>query len=76
MPAGIYITALEEASDAAAKGIEPGDILISMDGIRLSDMDALKSALLGYEIGDSVTVIIYRGGRQYSVTLTLHESTN
>ena len=76
MPAGIYITALEENSDAALKGIEPGDILISMDGIRIKDMDTLKSALHGYEIGDSVTVIIYRSGRQYSVSLTLHESTN
>ena len=76
MPAGIYITALEENSDAAAKGIEPGDILISIEGIRVTDMDSLKSALLNYEIGHCVNVIIYRGGRQYSVSLTLHESTN
>ena len=75
MPAGVYITELEETSDAAAKGIKPGDILISINDIRITDMDSLKSALLNYEIGDTVTVIIYRGGRQYSVSLTLHEST-
>ncbi len=75
MPAGVYITALDENSDAARKGIEAGDILISINDVRVQDMDSLKSALLDYAIGDTVTVIIYRSGRQYSVTLTLQEAT-
>ncbi len=75
MPAGLYITQLEEGSNAAAKGIEPGDILLSIDGTRVTDMDSMKSALLNHKIGDAVTVVIYRAGRQYSVSLILHEST-
>ena len=76
MPAGIYITELDPQSDAAAKGIEPGDILVSIDDYRITDMDSLKSALYNYAIGDSVRVGIHRSGKQYSVLLTLHESTN
>jgi len=76
MPAGIYITSLLDGCDAAKAGIEPGDILISIDDTRLTDMDAMKQLLYGYEIGDTVTVIIYRSGRQYSIELTLEESTN
>ena len=75
MPAGLYITELEENCEAEQKGIEPGDILISIDDNRITGMDSLKSALLNYAVGDTVTVIIYRGGTQYSVSLTLHEST-
>ena len=76
MPAGVYITELEADSDAALKGIEKGDILLSIDDNRITDMDTLRTTLYSYSIGDSVQVVIYRGGRQYSVTLTLHESTN
>ena len=75
MPAGLYITELEEHSDAAAKGIEPGDILTAVNGERITDMDTLKSLLLSFEVGDTVTVTVYRKGTLYDVTLTLHEST-
>ena len=76
MPAGLYITAVDNSSDAARAGIEPGDILLSIDEERVTDPDTLKELLYSYEIGDTVTVIIYRGGRQYSAELTLKESTN
>ena len=76
MPAGLYITEVAEDSDAHDAGIEPGDILLSIDENRITDPETLKQLLYSYEIGDTVTVIIYRGGRQYSVELTLKESTN
>ena len=74
MPAGLYITELEDQSDAAQKGMEPGDILISVDGNRITDTESLQTLLYGYEVGDTVNVIIYRGGHQYTADLTLHES--
>ena len=75
MPAGLYITALEPGSPAERCGIEPGDLLISIDDHRITDEESYKTALYNYAIGDTVTVIIYRSGNQYSVSLTLHEST-
>ena len=74
MPAGLYITELEDNSDAALKGMEEGDILISVDGNRITDTESLQTLLYNYEVGDTVNVIIYRGGRQYTADLTLHES--
>ncbi len=76
MPAGLYITELDESSDAALSGIAEGDILLNIDDYRITSMDELKAALYNYETGDDVLVVIYRGGRQYSVTLTLHEAKN
>ena len=74
MPSGLYISEVDASSDAALAGIEPGDILISVDGTRISSQDDLNTVLYGCEVGDTVQVIIYRSGRQYSVTLTLTES--
>ena len=74
LPQGIYITQVEEDSDAAAKGIAPGDILLQLQNTRITDTDALQSALYAYEAGDTVTVIIYRSGRQYSLDITLGQS--
>ena len=73
LPAGMYITAVEEGSPAAACGIEPGDILVSINDTRITDMDSLKTVLYGHEVGDTVTITIYRSGQTGSATVTLAE---
>ena len=74
MPPGIFITELDPASDAARKGIQNGDILSAINGIRITSMDDLNTVLYGCQVGDTVEVIIHRSGRQYLVDLTLAES--
>ena len=74
MPAGLYITHVEIGSDAHEKGIEYGDILISINNQRITDMDSLNTVLYAHNAGDTVNVVIYRSGKQYSLTLTLHEN--
>ena len=76
LPAGMYIESVEEGSDAEAKGLEPGDILISVDNVRISSMEDLRIHLSNYAVGDTVQILIYRGGRQYTAQLTLHEAKN
>ena len=73
MPAGLYINHVDGSSSAAAAGIEAGDILISINGTRITSQDDLDFLLYAYEVGATVQVIIYRSGRQYSVNLTLTE---
>ena len=74
MPAGLYITHVDTGSDAHEKGIEYGDILISINNQRITDMDSLNTVLYAHNAGDTVNVVIYRSGKQYSLTLTLHEN--
>ena len=74
MPAGLYITQVLLDSDAASRGIIPGDILISIDNTRITNMDDLNSMIYNYNPGDSVTVVFYRQGFQYQVNLTLAEA--
>ncbi len=74
LPAGLYITEVASGSYAAYYGIEPGDILLAIDEERITDMDGLNAVLYKHQVGDVVTVLIYRGGQQYSVELTLTEN--
>lgn len=73
LPAGLYITRVERGSDAYAKGIEDGDILISIGTNRITTMDEMKSAIYGCQVGDTVTAVVYRNGQQYEINLTLTE---
>ena len=73
MPAGVYITHVENGSDAQRVGIEEGDLLLSVGGVRVTSYDELRSAILAWEVGDTVEVVVFRGGQQYLVELTLSE---
>lgn len=71
LPAGFYITEVAPGSSAAEEGIEEGDILIGLDGIRISSSDELSDALYAHQAGDCVEVVLYRNYAQLTVTLTL-----
>ena len=74
LPEGLYITEVAEGSDAEVQGIQPGDILLQLGDTRVKGPDDLATLLYGLEVGEAVDVIIYRSGRQYSVTLTVGEA--
>jgi len=74
LPAGLYITNVEPGSDAHDKGIEDGDILLSVNNQRITTMEELKSVLFDCEVGEIVEAIVYRGGERYRVALILHEN--
>ncbi len=76
LPQGLYITEVREGSAADAVGIAVDDILIAIDNTVITSSEVLKTVLYGYAPGDQVQLLIYRGGRQYSVTVTLGEATN
>ena len=73
LPAGVHVTDVEYGSDAYNVGIEEGDLILSVGGIRVTSFDELRSATLNFQVGDTVEVVVYRGGQQYRVELTLSE---
>ncbi len=74
LPAGVYVTGVEEGSAAQTAGLSAGDILLSINGIRVSSVDDLNSALLSLNAGDTVSITIYRNQKQYSTILTLDQA--
>ena len=73
LPAGLYITDVESGCDADVKGIQDGDILLSIGDSRVTTMEDLNAALQPHDVGDVVTVVVYRSGQQYQLDLTLTE---
>jgi len=71
LPSGVIITGILEDSDAHQKGLEPDDVIVEFDGIRVSSLDDLVAAKDDCEAGDNVELTIYRGGRYYRVQITL-----
>ncbi len=69
LPAGLYITKNPENTNIRAK-----DILISVDGIRVTNEDELTEALYSHQVGDTVQLGFYRDGRQFTVEYALKEA--
>ena len=74
LPAGVLITEVQRGGSAHTAGLRIGDIILGLNGTRVSDMDTLATALYACAAGESVTLSIYRTGIQQNVTLTLGEA--
>ena len=73
MPAGILITAVDPASDAAAKGLSRGDILMSLGGKQITSLDILEQILYASTPGDALKATVYRDGMEFAVTIVVGE---
>ena len=75
IPQGLYLNGVAPGSDAAHLGIEPGDILVSLDGEAINTQNQLDILVNSLEIGDTVTAVFYRNGEEQTFTLTVTEYT-
>ena len=67
LPTGLYVSAVEEKSDAAAKGIQQGDIITAVNGnpaSATSDILTVKNTL---SVGDTIAFTIWRDGETFDV---------
>ena len=60
LPNGAFVRNVEKNSPAAEGGIQPGDIIVEVDGTVVSSNSDLISKLGGYQEGDSISVKVYR----------------
>ena len=73
LPGGLYVSAVSEGSDAWAKGIRQGDIVVAVNGepaMSTEDIVNVKNAL---QVGDSITFTIWRDGETFDVDVVLTE---
>jgi S1-C subfamily serine protease len=70
---GLMILSVERASAAEDAGLQLGDILMSLGGAPVGDIDELQAALRGDAVGRSVNALIVRGGEVVQKTITIRE---
>ena len=73
IPKGLYVTEVQSGSPAEEAGMLAGDIILSADGSAVTDMESLDTQLYTHAPGDSMVLVVYRNGRQGTLTVTLTE---
>lgn len=71
LPTGLYVSAVEEKSDAAAKGIQQGDIITAVNGSPASATSDILTVKNTLGVGDTITFTIWRDGETFDVDVTL-----
>jgi predicted metalloprotease with PDZ domain len=69
-PAGVELTAVVEGGPAQRAGLHPGDVLIAVDRLKVSDRN-LKRRLARFEAGERITASVFRGDELVEVGLVL-----
>ncbi|NCE65378.1 PDZ domain-containing protein [Pseudoflavonifractor sp. 524-17] len=68
---GLLLTMVLEGSPAQAAGLQPGDLLVAVDGVSLAEgRGAQGSERLKGEAGTQVRITYRRAGTEYTVTIT------
>ena len=70
---GIYVKTLENFSAAEKAGIKVGDVIVKADGQDIETMDELNEIKNKKEIGDKITLTIWRNGKTQDIEVTLQE---
>ena len=60
IPNGVYIFSLDPKGPAEKAGLQPGDIIVEMDGQVITDVETLKGMVAEHNDGDIVTLIVWR----------------
>jgi len=68
---GVRLTGVRAESPADKAGLKAGDIIVEFAGKPVNDLYAYTDALYAQQPGDTVDVIVLRGGERVTVKVTL-----
>ena len=70
-PAGALIASVAPGGPAEHAGLKPGDVVVSVDGQAVDDVNAFDYRFATKPLGGTATLGALRGGRELSVTVAL-----
>ena len=76
LPDGLYGVSVAEGSDAAAKGLAEGDVITAIDGKGVTTTAQVGEIIAGLEVGDTITMTVYRNGETFDVEVALVETSD
>ncbi len=68
---GAQVTALASGSPAGRVGLRANDVIVAIDGEAITGVFDLRDRLDEHEGGDQVTLVVQRGNREVTLTVTL-----
>ena len=73
IPAGAAVQAVSDGSPAAEAGLQPGDVITSVNGTEITGSSDLVSLVSEAAIGDTLAMTVYRQGSTMELTVTVGE---
>jgi serine protease Do len=70
---GAIIAQVERGSPAAEAGLQPGDVVLEMNGKPIESYDAFRNAIAALRPGTAVQLLVWRDGKTFEQTVTLGE---
>jgi putative serine protease PepD len=71
VPGGLYVLSVVAGGPSAQAGIEPGDVIVEVNGHTATSVDVLTQTVMTKKAGESVPVIYIRDGQTHKTTVTL-----
>ncbi|MBE6992562.1 MAG: PDZ domain-containing protein [Ruminococcaceae bacterium] len=74
IPNGVLVNSVQFSSDAYAKGMEAGDVIVQINGVEITSMDELNGIKNNYHAGDTITLTVYRNGELMDFDIVLMDA--
>ncbi len=71
---GVYITDVTSNSNAANAGLRRGDIVIAVDGNKISGFADIKKIIDSHSVSDTVSFTVYRNSQSLTLSFRLQEA--
>jgi S1-C subfamily serine protease len=70
---GVVVESVDPGGPAARAGLQPGDVIIAVEGKALENAEQLLGAIRARKPGDPLPLRVLRGGKELDITVTLGE---
>lgn len=67
---GLVVRSLVSGGPAETAGIKVGDVIVSVNGVEITERGSIRDAFDGVSPGDKVTVVVDRDGASQSIVVT------
>ncbi|BDR58682.1 S1C family serine protease [Xylocopilactobacillus apicola] len=71
---GVVVVSLTDNSPAAKGGVKQYDVIYQIDGKKVDTVVDLRTQLFKYQIGDTITLSVYRGSEKMDLKVKLTET--
>ena len=70
---GVFVYAVEKGGAGEKAGLQLGDVITKLNDTEITSMSDLSMAKKGFKAGDTVTLTVWRGGQEITLSLTFDE---
>ena len=70
---GLFIARVDEGGPAALAGMQVGDVVDVVNGMRIRTLDQANRAIFGLRVGDRLPIAVFRDGERIELDLELVE---